>query len=127
MIWGTQPSTHDFVYDEHGDPIRDWHYYENISKYSQFIGGYDDLNMDVDSVWLASDNLLEAASLREKMGKSQRMALKILGMITFNHVISALDAGWLHSRKNGVVYAIQVEPRILRNTVIPQIRLDISW
>ncbi len=75
-------------------PIRTRDYYENIGKYDQFSGGWEDFtlfNTDPDTVYLSDirDNYL---TQRKESNDALKMATNFATVIMFNHLISAFHA-----------------------------------
>ena len=81
--------------DEQGviQPIRDHHFYENISKYKEFICGWD----DVDQKWEEGSRVytprkLDYINMRTRSNDLYRNAQVAGTLIMVNHLISAFDA-----------------------------------
>ena len=89
--------------------IRDLHFYENIGKYDQFVGGWDDLvDADSSSIWWIKEKQTEDGTeilimtknkekyldMRYKSNTYLKMATYAVSAVMFNHVISALEAVW---------------------------------
>jgi hypothetical protein len=89
--------------------IRDLHFYENIGKYDQFVGGWDDLvDVDSSSIWWIKEKQTEDGAeilimtknkekyldMRYKSNTYLKMATYAVSAVMFNHVISALEAVW---------------------------------
>ncbi|HIA86443.1 MAG TPA: hypothetical protein EYO08_05120 [Candidatus Marinimicrobia bacterium] len=91
------------------DVIRDRDFYENIGKYNQFVGGWDDIT---DSLWydpksvgdstewlVMTDNRDTYLDLRQDHNQYLQYAGYAVSAIMFNHVLSAIDAVWETSRR----------------------------
>ena len=89
--------------------VRDLHFYENIGKYDQFVGGWDDLvDADSSSIWWIKEKQTEDGTeilimtknkekyldMRYKSNTYLKMATYTVSAVMFNHVISALEAVW---------------------------------
>ena len=91
--------------------VRDLHFYENIGKYDQFVGGWDDLgNAANDSTqgWWIKEKRTEDGTeilimtrnkdkyldMRYESDTYLKMATYAVSAVMFNHVISALEAVW---------------------------------
>jgi len=94
--------------------IRDRDFYENIGKYDQFVGGWDDKYDDpydgkgnwytvqkgnVESIILTK-NKNYYRDLRYDSNKLKHYSRYAVTAIMFNHIISALDAAFVSSKKN---------------------------
>jgi hypothetical protein len=95
--------------------IRDRDFYENIGKYNQFVGGWDDildenLNEDFEifdkSVGDSTEYLVMTKNrdsyldLREEHNRYLQLAAYSVSAIMFNHIISAVDAVWETRRRS---------------------------
>ncbi|MCF7824395.1 MAG: hypothetical protein K9N35_09530 [Candidatus Marinimicrobia bacterium] len=74
-------------------PVRDQHFYENISKYREFVCGWD----DVDLMWEEigknyTPNKLKYIGMRTDSNDRYREARTFGTLILINHLISAFDA-----------------------------------
>lgn len=83
--------------DENGadQPIRDHHFYENISKYPEFVCGWDDIN----EKWEEANRVytprkLEYIDMRTRSNELYRNAQTAGTLIMVNHLISAFDAAF---------------------------------
>ena len=89
--------------------IKDLHFYENIGKYDQFVGGWDDLvGSDSSSIWWIKEKQTEDGTeilimtknkekyldMRYKSNTYLEMATYVVSALMFNHVISSLEAMW---------------------------------
>jgi len=75
-------------------PIRTRDYYENIGKYDQFSGGWNDFlnfNSDPDTVYM-SDLRDSYLNQRKDSNDALKMATNFATVIMFNHLISAFHA-----------------------------------
>jgi hypothetical protein len=75
-------------------PVRTRDYYENIGKYDQFAGGWNDFlnfNSDPDTVYM-SDLRNNYLNQRKDSNDALKMATNFATAIMFNHIISAFHA-----------------------------------
>lgn len=76
-------------------PVRTRDYYENIGKYDQFAGGWDDFteyNSVSDSVITVSRHRDRYLTQRKQSNDALKMATNFATVIMFNHLISAFHA-----------------------------------
>jgi hypothetical protein len=91
------------------DVIRDRDFYENIGKYNQFVGGWD----DIDEYWVEAKSVGDSTEwlimtvnrdsyldLREEHNRYLQLAAYSVSAIMFNHIISAVDAVWETRRRS---------------------------
>ncbi|MCF7807849.1 MAG: hypothetical protein K9M49_07280 [Candidatus Marinimicrobia bacterium] len=83
--------------DENGNvqPIKDHHFYENISKYKEFVCGWD----DQDERWTEGSKVytplkLDYINMRTRSNELYRNAQLAGTLIMVNHLISAFDAAF---------------------------------
>jgi len=127
--------------------IRDLHFYENIGKYDQFVGGWDDLvdATNDSSIWwikekhtedgteilLMTKNKEKYLDMRYKSNTYLKMATYAVSAVMFNHVISALEAVWTsHSdARKKKIYETSIGLFYNKNTQygIGGLSLGISW
>ncbi|MFL3013511.1 MAG: DUF5683 domain-containing protein [Candidatus Neomarinimicrobiota bacterium] len=95
--------------------VKDRHYYENIGKYDQFVGGWSDVSTnwyweekDVgDSTEIVIKTPMKQNYLDERYKSNQWLSFAKFSVsaMMFNHVISGLEAVWanrsLKNKKNG--------------------------
>jgi len=84
-----------FVLSGELQPVRTRDYYENIGKYDQFSGGWDDFtdfNVISDSVVTVSDLRDNYLTQRKESNDALKMATNFATVIMFNHLISAFHA-----------------------------------
>ena len=91
------------------DVIRDRDFYENIGKYNQFVGGWDDISVkwwreyksvgDSTETLIMTDNRYTYLDLRQDHNQYLQYAGYAVSAIMFNHVLSAIDAVWETSRR----------------------------
>ncbi|MGC9363789.1 MAG: hypothetical protein ACP5FZ_04380 [Fidelibacterota bacterium] len=77
------------------EPVRTRDFYENIGKYDQFAGGWDDFteyNAVSDSVIKVSKNRDYYLTQRKNSNDALKMATNFATVIMFNHLISAFHA-----------------------------------
>ncbi len=99
----------DWTSYEVDDVIRDRDFYENIGKYNQFVGGWDDIDeywVDAKSVGDSTEWLIMTVNrdsyldLREEHNRYLQLAAYSVSAIMFNHIISAVDAVWETRRRS---------------------------
>ncbi len=71
-------------------PIRDHHFYENISKYPEFVCGWDDISLKDDND--LTPNKSTYVDMRTRSNQLYRNAQIAGTLIMVNHLISAFDA-----------------------------------
>jgi len=123
------------------DVIRDRDFYENIGKYNQFVGGWDDVGVkwwpeeksvgDSIEILIMTDNRYKYLGLREEHNRYLQYAGYAVSAIMFNHVISAIDAVWetrKRTRQSGNVEA-SIKPTFSRSSKygIGGISLSLRW
>ena len=95
--------------------VKDRHYYENIGKYDQFVGGWSDVSTnwyweekDVgDSTEIVIKTPMKQSYLDERYKSNQWLSFAKFSVsaMMFNHVISGLEAVWanrsIKNKKNG--------------------------
>jgi len=84
-----------FILSGELQPVRTRDYYENIGKYDQFSGGWDDFtnfNSVSDSVVSMSDLRDNYLTQRKESNDALKMATNFATVIMFNHLISAFHA-----------------------------------
>ncbi len=98
----------EWIYSEDLSLSKDQHFYENIGKYDQFVGGWDDINLlytvnkiveDTTEVILMTPNKNDYISERDRSNKFLKMANFAVTAIMFNHVISGLEAVFTNQRQ----------------------------
>ncbi len=80
------------LYDSNGFliPLKDQHFYENISKYPEFVCGWDDIGELYDVEY--TPNKLTYIEMRTRSNELYRNAQMSGTLIMLNHLISAFDA-----------------------------------
>lgn len=71
-------------------PIRDHHFYENISKYPEFVCGWDDISLKDEND--LTPNKSTYIDMRTRSNELYRNAQMVGTLIMVNHLISAFDA-----------------------------------
>ena len=89
--------------------VRDRHFYENIGKYDQFVGGWSDAASDWyweekdvgDSIEIVIKTPKKQNFLDQRYTANQWLSFAKYSVtaLMFNHVISGLDAVWSPQRK----------------------------
>ncbi len=77
------------------EPVRTRDFYENIGKYDQFAGGWDDFteyNSVSDSIITVSRHRDRYLTQRKQSNDALKMATNFATVIMFNHLISAFHA-----------------------------------
>jgi len=92
--------------------VRDRHFYENVGKYDQFVGGWSDINTDWyweekdvgDSIEIVIKTPMKANYLDKRFESNQMLtfAKYSVSVLMFNHVVSGLEAVWSSQRKSRV-------------------------
>tara|TARA_B100001250_G_C19814908_1_gene797806 strand:+ start:340 stop:1245 length:906 start_codon:yes stop_codon:yes gene_type:complete len=87
---------------------RDRHFYENIGKYDQFLGGWSDANSDWyweekdvgDSTEIIIKTPLKADYIEQRYQSNQmlNMAKYSITVIMFNHVFSGIESVWSNQK-----------------------------
>ncbi len=88
--------------------VRDRHFYENISKYDQFLGGWVDARNEWyweeknvgDSIEVVIKTPLKESFINKRYETNQKLnaAKYCINVLMFNHVISVIDAVWSSQR-----------------------------
>ena len=109
--------------------VRDRHFYENIGKYDQFVGGWSDASTDWyweekdvgDDIEEVIKTPKKAKYINQRYDSNQFLtaAKYSITVLMFNHVISGIDAVW-PSRKNAS--KMKKNQTLLNNT-----RLDLVY
>lgn len=103
-------------------------YYENIGKYDQFNAGWDDGEniRDRDS---AFGHREDYTLMRKDANDHFKRASNFAAAALFNHVLSALDAGWTAKRHNKQILkgSIEMQGRVYGAEVIPTLVLGVAW
>ena len=89
--------------------VRDRHFYENIGKYDQFLGGWSDAQLswfweekDVgDSTEIIIKTPLKENYINQRYESNQmlNMAKYSITVLMFNHVFSGIESVWYNQRK----------------------------
>lgn len=101
-------------------------YYENIGKYDQFNAGWDDSeNIRArDSVHREQYTLM-----RKDANDHFKRATNFAAAALFNHVLSALEAGWSAKRHNKQIMkaSLEMQGRLYGTEVVPTLVLGMTW
>ena len=98
----------DWIYNDELTLSRDQHFYENIGKYDQFVGGWDDIEQwyvkektveDTIEIILMTPNKKDYINERDRSNQFLKMANYAVTAIMFNHVISGLEAVFTNQRQ----------------------------
>jgi len=99
----------DWIYSSEVTVVRDRDFYENIGKYDQFAGGWDDFQTtwevsakdvgDSTEYIILTKNKKKYLGMRFDSNNLLTMAKYAVSALMFNHVFSALDAVWSAQKK----------------------------
>lgn len=107
---------------------RNWNYYENIGKYEQYVGGWDDVDRELPEP--NSKNREKYNDMRFESNKALKAAGGFVTMVILNHLISAIDAGWLSLKcaSQEAEFSLRLDPQITSQMDFqPKICLEIKW
>ncbi len=116
--------------------LRDWDFYEGISKYDQFIAGWDDAksNWEIihkkitdgeDELIVMTPNKRHYIELRNDSNVLYKNAKFAASALLFNHIFSALDALWNANKNKELTYNLDVSIGTKSNYVIKGI--SVQW
>ena len=97
----------EWIYTDYVTVLQDQHFYENIGKYDQFVGGWDDILQyyieektveDTIEIILMTPNKEDYNNQRSRSNDLLRMANYAVSAIMFNHVISGMEAVFTNQR-----------------------------
>ena len=97
----------EWIYNDYVTVLQDQHFYENIGKYDQFVGGWDDILEyyieektveDTIEIILMTPNKADYNNQRSRSNDLLRMANYAVSAIMFNHVISGMEAVFTNQR-----------------------------
>ncbi|MBC8344921.1 MAG: hypothetical protein ISR82_02325 [Candidatus Marinimicrobia bacterium] len=94
--------------------IRDRDFYENIGKYDQFVGGWDDAYDDpfdtVGNWWTVQKGSVESIiltkqkdyyrDLRHRSNLLKHYSRYAVSVVMFNHIVSGMEAAWTANKKD---------------------------
>ena len=93
--------------------VKDRHYYENIGKYDQFVGGWSDVSTDWyweekdvgDSIEIVIKTPKKQNYLDERYKANQWLSFAkfSISAMMFNHVVSGLEAVWANRNKDSEI------------------------
>ena len=98
----------EWVFTDEVTILQDQHFYENIGKYDQFVGGWDDIDQwyikektveDTVETILMTPNKKGYNDERARSNDLLKMANYAVTAIMFNHVISGMEAVFANQRK----------------------------
>ena len=99
----------EWIYSDELSIFQDQHFYENIGKYDQFVGGWDDAFEwwyivektveDTIEIILMTPNKEDYNNERDKSNQYLKLANYAVSAIMFNHVISGIEAVLTNQRK----------------------------
>ncbi len=101
-------------------------YYENIGKYDQFNAGWD----DGEAIRARdSENREQYTLMRKDTNDHFKRASNFAAAALFNHVLSALDAGWTAKRHNKEILkgSLEMQGRVYGAEVVPTLVLGLTW
>jgi hypothetical protein len=104
-------------------------YYENIGKYHQFNAGWDDGELGPRTLTTDSENRTEYTLIRKDANDNFKRASNFAAAALFNHVLSALEAGWSANRHNKqtVKADLEIQGRLYGTEVVPTLVLGMTW
>ncbi|MFQ6114243.1 MAG: hypothetical protein ACE5NG_09155 [bacterium] len=101
-------------------------YYENIGKYDQFNVGWDDTQNGGER-----DSALREryTRMRKDANDNFKRATNMVTLVLFNHVFSALDAGWTIKRHNKRIVSASLRMKNMQygTEIIPALALRVKW
>ncbi len=98
----------EWIYSDDLTLSKDQHFYENIGKYDQFVGGWDDIEQwyvkektveDTIEIILMTPNKNDYIVERGRSNEFLQMVNYAITAIMFNHVISGLEAVFTNQRQ----------------------------
>jgi hypothetical protein len=98
----------EWIYSDELSIFQDQHFYENIGKYDQFVGGWDDIFEyyivektveDTIEIILMTPNKNDYNNERDKSNQYLKLANYAVSAVMFNHVISGIEAVLTNQRK----------------------------
>lgn len=98
----------EWIFSEEINVLQDQHFYENIGKYDQFVGGWDDIEdwravektvEDTIETILMTPNKEHYNNERARSNNLLKLANYAVTAVMFNHVISGLEAVFSNQRK----------------------------
>lgn len=98
----------EWVFTDDITVLQDQHFYENIGKYDQFVGGWDDIDQwyvkektveDTVETILMTPNKKDYNNERARSNDLLKMANYAITATMFNHVISGIEAVFSNQRK----------------------------
>ena len=98
----------EWIYSDELSIFQDQHFYENIGKYDQFVGGWDDIFEyyivektveDTIEIILMTPNKNDYNNQRDKSNQYLKLANYAVSAVMFNHVISGIEAVLTNQRK----------------------------
>ena len=103
----------DYLDSENISMVKDRHYYENIGKYDQFVGGWSDVSTDWyweekdvgDSIEIVIKTPNKQNYLDERYKANQWLSFAkfSISAMMFNHVVSGLEAVWANRNKDSEI------------------------
>jgi hypothetical protein len=103
-------------------------YYENIGKYDQFNGGWDD-SISGEARKRDSNNRELYTRMRKEANDQFKTAALGTSVVLINHVLSALDAAWMAYRFNQSQGKASMGMRMQRydRELVPALSLTMTW
>jgi hypothetical protein len=108
-------------------PRPDQQYYEEIGKYPQYGGGWNDASSFKPGGFTAGDlldgnvspNFLKYSGMRGDANRSYNVATTVSYVIVANHIFSAIEAAWNASRINNRIHLQgHIWPRVIQGGVV---------
>lgn len=120
----TDPSTHELPEDDEGNIVKTQQYYEMIGKYDQFKQGWDDWVTGGPDLTAHRD---EYETMRNKSNVALKNAAYCSMVVMANHLISALDTGFVIRKKNAARVTMSAVLIPWRNEVRPGLGARLEW
>ncbi len=105
-------------FSHHLEPFGSQQYYELISKYFQYGGGWKDwdqgLNLELDQLFM-SEMWLEHADIGHQFNYDLRVARNMINLLVLNHFVAAIDAlfvGQLRNTRLESSFSVDEGPKI---------------
>ena len=121
--------------------VRDRHFYENIGKYDQFVGGWDDpFDNPFDGIgkWytIKKDNVESIILTRQKdyyrnlrndSNNLKHRAKNAVYTLMLNHLISGLEAGWQSQKKYSLYPKINFYYNMQDTYGVQGVKISYEW
>lgn len=121
--------------------IRDRDFYENIGKYDQFVGGWDDPfddPFDSEGNWyMVKKGNVESIILTKHKDdyRDQRHESNLLkhysrytvSLVMFNHLVSGLEAAWTANKQSKIMPKLDLKYNPLNKWGVGGVRITYAW